>query len=375
MNIIKRTNKKGDKITFYYDFGREPGQRPSTGVFIYTNPKNQVEKNHNKQATLILETKKSQLIIEQQAVGSAYIPAHKFKANFIEYFEEYVELNKRKGNRHLASSLKQFKLFVKKDFISPIDITENFCKRFRQFLLDKFTGETPGGYYARFKWVINAAESDGYFQKNPTANVFAKSNPSARLKENLEVDEYLKLLQTPCLNEEVKSAFIFCCYTGLRWADIKKLQLCDIRDSILTTRIIQAKTGFPVTLTLHPIANSVLEKQKMKGHLILNRNKSLFLLPSADGANKTLNQWMKAAGIEKHVTWSCARLSFSILLQDRNVDDATVAYLMGHRTTDQVRKTYKRHRPKNQAETISNLPTPDKIPFFLNLANLNPKAI
>lgn len=171
MNILKRLNHQKDKITFYYDYGRGPGQRPSTGIFIYTKPKNQIEKNHNKEALALLETKKSQLIIEQQAVGSAYIPTHKFKANFLEYYEDYVRLNIRKGNRHLMNSLKQFKLFIDTDFISPVDITENFCKRFRQYLLDKFTGETPGGYYARFKWVINAAESEGYFQRNPTANV------------------------------------------------------------------------------------------------------------------------------------------------------------------------------------------------------------
>ena len=160
-----------------------------------------------------------------------------------------------------------------------MDITENFCKRFRQFLLDKFTGETPGGYHARFKWVVNAAASDGYFQKNPTENVFAKSNPSTTLKENLEVDEYLHLLSTPCLNEEVKAAFIFSCDTELRWVDAKKLEWKDITGGILTTRIIQSKTGRPV------------------------------------------DQWMKSAKIDKHITWSCARLSFSILLQDRNVDD------------------------------------------------------
>lgn len=364
MNIIKRKNSKGNKITFYYDFGRGAGQRPSTGVFIYTSPKSQIEKNHNKQALLLLETKKSQLTIEQQAVGSAYIPTHKYKANFIEYFEEYVELNKRKGNRHLSNSLTQFKLFVNKDFISPIDITENLCKRFRQFLLDKYTGETPGGYYARFKWVINAAESDGYFQKNPTAKVFAKTNPSSRLKDNLEVDEYLKLLNTPCNNEEIKSAFIFCCYTGLRWVDVKKLESGDIKGNVLTTRIIQAKTGFPVTLTLHPIAHNILEKQRNKNPVQRN-GKKLFLLPSANGANKILKQWMNFAGIDKYITWSCARLSFSILLQDRNVDDATVAYLMGHRTTDQVRKTYKRHRPKNQTETINHLPNPEQVFSFL----------
>ena len=223
MNILKRPNSKGDKIIFYYDFGRGAGQRPSTGIFIYTNPKNQIEKNHNKQALLLLETKKSQMTIEQQAIGSSFIPQHKFKANFLEYFDEYAKQNERKGNRHLANSLKQFKLFIKGDYIAPIDITENFCKRFRQFLLDKFTGETPGGYYARFKWVVKAATKDGYFQHNPTEDIAAKSNPSAKLKDNLEVEEYLLLLGTPCTNEDLKAAFIFSCYTGVRWVDVKKL--------------------------------------------------------------------------------------------------------------------------------------------------------
>lgn len=100
MNFLKRPNKNGDKITFYYDFGRGKGQRPSTGIFIYSKPKNQIERNHNKEALALLETKKSQIIIEKQAIGSAYIPAHKFKAKFLDYYEEYVTLNKRKMNRH-----------------------------------------------------------------------------------------------------------------------------------------------------------------------------------------------------------------------------------------------------------------------------------
>lgn len=369
MNILKRENRTGDKIMFYYDFGRGSGQRPSTGIFIYKKPKDQIQRNHNKEALALIETKKSQVIIEQQAIGSAFIPSHKFKTNFLEYYEEYGKLNARKGNRHLSNSLKQFKLFIKGDFIAPIDITENFCKRFRQYLLDKFTGETPGGYYARFKWVVNAATSDGYFINNPTEKVFAKSNPSAKLKENLEVEEYLKLLNTPCINEEVRAAFIFSCYTGLRWVDVKKMEWKDIKDGVLTTRIIQAKTGKPVTLTLHDIAKSILEKQRAKVEATNRELRFVFRLPTANGANKVLGQWVKAAGINKDITWSCARLSFSILLQDRNVDDATVAYLMGHTTTDQVRKTYKRHRPKNQKETISQLPSPEQIPHFLKLVS------
>jgi integrase len=199
--------------------------------------------------------------------------------------------------------------------------------------------------------------------------VNSKSNPSIRLKEHLEVDKYLALLATPCLNEEVKAAFIFCCYTGLRWVDVKKLEWKDIRGTVLTTRIIQAKTGQPVTLTLHPIAKSTIEKQQAKCQAVNIQNPVVFSLPTADGANKILDQWMKSAKIEKYITWSCARLSFSILLQDKNVDDATVAYLMGHTTTEQVRKTYKRHRPKDQTKTISELPTPEQMPYFLNLKN------
>ncbi len=302
MNIVKRPNAKGDKITFYYDFGRGAGQRPSTGVFIYAKPKDQIQRAHNKEALALIETKKSQCIIESQAIGSAYIPKHKFKENFVDYYEEYLELNKRNGNRHLKNSFSQFKLFINSDFIAPIEITENFCKRFRQFLLDKYTGETPGGHYARFKWVVNAATKDGYFQHNPTEDVAAKFNPSAQLKENLEVNEYLSLLKTPCLNEEVKAAFTFSCYTGLRWVDVKKLEWKDINNGVMTTRIIQAKTGKSVVITLHPIAQGILDKQAAKLQEGQQPCKYVFALPTANGANKVLGIWMEKAGIDKHIT-------------------------------------------------------------------------
>lgn len=369
MNLLKIPNKKGDKIIFYFDFGRGKGQRTSTGVFTYKHPKNPIEKNHNKEATALIELKKSQLIIERQAIGSGFIPNHKFKANFIEYFEEYVGLNKRMGNRHLQNSLKQFKIFVEKDFISTVDITHNFCKRFRQYLLDKFTGETPACYYSRFKWVLNAATSDGYFRINPSDKVAAISNPSIRLKEFLEAEEYIELLKTPCFNQEVQGGFILSCYTGLRWVDVKNLTWKDIKGTTLITRIIQKKTGRPVTLTLHPIAKAILEKREHQAISlgIFADEGKVFNLPSQDGCNKVLSGWINFTKIAKHITWSSARLSFSILLKDSNVDDATIAYLMGHTTTEQVQKVYKRHRPKNQAETISKLPTPDLMPYFLNL--------
>lgn len=358
MNLLEAPNRKGDKIFYYYDFGRGKGQRPTTGIFTYAKPKDQIQKNHNKQAFALLEVKKSQLTIEQQAIGSVFIPQHKFKANFLDYYKEYVDNHKSEDNRHLPCSFEKFKLFVEKDFISPTEITEDFCKRFRKYLLDCLTGETPQNYFARFKWVVKAATKDKYFHTNPTEEVSAIANPSTELKENLEVDEYIRLLKTPCSNEDVQCAFIFCLYTGLRWVDVEAMQWTHIKENALTTRMIQSKTGRPVVLTLHPIAKNILDKQRIRQEALGKLDTKVFSLPTADGANKVLGVWIKNAGIDKHITWSCARLSFSILLQDENVDAATVAYLLGHTTTKQVNRVYKRHRPKDQTETINRLPSP-----------------
>ena len=130
----------------------------------------------------------------------------------------------------------------------------------------------------------------------------------------------------------------------------------DIKGDSLTTRLIQIKTGQPVIITLHPIAMNILKKQKAKRAESIKNSEKVFVLPSANGANKMLGLWIQEAGIKKKITWSCARLSFSILLQDKNVDTATVAYLLGHTTSKQVNRVYKRHRPKDQRETINNLP-------------------
>ncbi len=224
MNLIQRPNKSGDKIYFYFDLGRGRGQRHATGVFIYAKPKDPIQKNHNKEAITLLEVKKSEFILAKQSVGSRHIPAHKIKSNFLDYYQEFVTNNRIYGNRHLENSLMHFKTFLKKDFLAPIDVTENLCVRFRKYLLDNFTGDTPANYYARFKKVLKAATKEGYYRINPAEDIKAKSNPSTRMKENLETHEYIKLLKTPCFCRDLKEAFILSCYTGLRWIDVKKLE-------------------------------------------------------------------------------------------------------------------------------------------------------
>jgi hypothetical protein len=139
MNIEKRKNRKGDKVFFYLANGRQAGARVATGIYTYCRPKNQLEKNHNQEALILVETRKSELMLEQQAIGTGFIPSHKFKTNFLDYYAEFVRNNIRSGNRHLQNSYTQFQLLLGKDFVAPIDITEELCKRFRKYLLSKYT--------------------------------------------------------------------------------------------------------------------------------------------------------------------------------------------------------------------------------------------
>ena len=193
--ISKKTSRNGGKIWYYFEWGKDAGQRMATGIFTYTKPLDQIQKNHNKEALNILASKKSQMILDIQAAGSSYIPIHKLKNNFLDFYEDFVKKNSRPGNRSVAASLAAFKDFLGVSYISAIDINENLCERFRNYLLDKLNGETLADYFMRFRRMLKAAKKQGYFKENPAEDVKAKSKPSAK-KDILEAHEYKQLMET-----------------------------------------------------------------------------------------------------------------------------------------------------------------------------------
>jgi len=345
INISSKVSRDNKKVWYYLEWGRSSGQRKSTGIFTWVKPKNQVEKNHNKESLVILESKRSQLVLDHQSINSSYVPQHKIKANFLDYYSDYIKQNRKVGNRHLETSLTAFKAFLKKDFISPIDITENLCEGFRDYLLKKYNGETPANYFMRFKRVLKAAKKDGYFRNNPSEDVVAKSNKNKQIKEILTEENYIKLMNTPCTNYEVKKAFVFSLYTGLRWADVKPLKWENIKEHSIALE--QSKTGIHLEVPLHEIALKILGERK---------DGPAFHLPTQDSANKVLGKWAGDAKLDKHITWHCARHSFSVLLQQKGIDLATVAGMLGHTSTKYVQQTYKRYLQDNAKEAIKKLP-------------------
>ncbi|MDQ6902361.1 MAG: site-specific integrase [Bacteroidota bacterium] len=345
INVTQRLSRNKQKVYYSLDWGRAGGQRMSTGVFIYLKPKDQIQRNHNKEALLILETKRSQMILDRQSISTWYIPQHKVKTNFLDYYAEFVRLNPTKGNRHLASSFHAFEKFISSGFISPVEITENFCERFRGYLLANYNGETPANYFMRFKRVLKVAKKEGYFINDPGADIAAKANKNKIIKEILSEDDYMKLMNTPCTNHEVKKAFVFSLYTGLRWVDVKPLKWENVKEKSILLQ--QHKTGINVEIPLHEIARLILGERKTG---------PIFHLPTQDGSNKVLGIWCNNAGLHKHITWHCARHSFSVLLQQKGIDLATVSGMLGHTTTKYVQQTYKRYLQNSAVEAIKKLP-------------------
>lgn len=344
--ITSRLSRDTSKTWYIFEWGKGSGQRMASGIFTYTRPKNLIEKNFNKEALAILETKRAQMILDGQAINSTYIPQHKLKQNFLDYYADFVRDHAKTGNRHLKYSLYAFKDFINKDFISPTEITETLCERFRAYLLQRFNGETPSGYFMRFKRVLKAAKKEGYFKNNPAEDLVAKTGQKKKIKQILTEHEYQKLMQTPCINHEVKKAFVFSLYTGLRWVDIKGLRWENIQKEYVIVH--QRKTGVFLELPLHQIATRVLGNPKVEG--------LAFHLPTQDGANKVLQKWADDAGLQKHITWHCARHSFSVLLQKNGIDIATVAGMLGHTSTKYVHQTYKRYIQESAREAIAKLP-------------------
>ena len=132
----------------------------------------------------------------------------------------------------------------------------------------------------RFKRVLKAAKKDGYFKNNPAEDLAAKIGKKRKVKEILTEQEYQKLMQTPCTNHEVKKAFVFSLYTGLRWVDVNALKWENIQKDYVVVH--QRKTGVSLELPLHEIATRILGNPKVEG--------LVFHLPTQDGANKVLQK-------------------------------------------------------------------------------------
>jgi len=78
---------------------------------------------------------------------------------------------------------------------------------------------------------LNQAVKDGMIEKNPANDIRGIKGEEVR-KDTLTLDEITKLTNTSIDDEVLKQAFLFMCFTGLRFIDVKTLNMVILKMEI-----------------------------------------------------------------------------------------------------------------------------------------------
>lgn len=329
----------GGKISLYLDYyegykKNEAGEIKTyrkieyLKKYLLENPQTPKEREANKSVLELAQGIRSNRESDFNHNPEGFVAPYKRKANFLDFCTQYQN-NYSKGDvRMIRVAIKEFKAFIGDEFIQPQQVNEKLVIGFRDYLLEKYNGESPNSFFARFKKILNAATDEGYFTISPANKVVCKV-PDGIPKAILMPDEIIKLSKAQCPNDEIRRAFFFCLNTGLRYVDVNDLQFKHIANG--QVKKAQIKTGREVIIDLNPTATKLLGE-------IGKPNMYVFDLPSLTGCLKTLKVWAKRAKIEKNITWHSARHSFATMLLMNKNDIKTVQSLLGHSKIEHTQK-------------------------------------
>jgi integrase len=218
------------------------------------------------------------------------------------------------------------------------DITYTFLKDFEVHLKEKGNSvNTVAKHMRQLRTLVNEAINQGYIPSDAYPFRKYKIKQEKGRKEFLTPDE-LKRLENLDVDKKLRhvlDAFLFCCYTGLRFSDFCQLSPANFIkvNGKRWLHFTSIKTGVELRLPLHLLfegkALTVLERYD----IVTDFAK---IGPNSE-ANKYLAQLAAFARIRKHITYHTARHTCATLLVHQGVPITTVQKLLGHasvRTTE-----------------------------------------
>ena len=178
--------------------------------------------------------------------------------------------------------------------------------------------------------MLNAAVKEGVMNSNPFYSL-GKHERIARQqaeRDYLTKEELLALAEAPTTNETTRRAFMFCCFTGLRYSDVCTLAWRDIKqvDSGLVISIrAMRKTGKQITIPLNQSALKWLPDRNG-----CKPGQKVFDMTCLSACDRCLKKSATAAGIDKNVSYHTSRHTFATLSLAAGGDLYTVGKLLGH---------------------------------------------
>jgi integrase/recombinase XerD len=306
-----------------------------------------LDREQNKKKLLQAEEIAVTRAAELQAINYNMVADAGKKTSITDWMQHYVDNYKKKDVRMMQAALDRFINFLKEERKAGLtfqNLTPLLIEDFMEYLDSKSYGEGAISYYKRFKKMIKQAYRKNLLKANPADRVEKKLKGKAAKKDILTLAELKVLAATPIASSEVRRAFLFCCVTGLRWADVNRLKWSNIRVDSKEMNISQSKTDENVFTPLNDTAIKLLQDPEKKDGYV-------FKLPSPAGANKTLRAWVKRAGIDKKITWHNARHSFGTNLIFNDVDVLTASKLLGHTSMKHTQRYVKASQEMKEEAT------------------------
>jgi site-specific recombinase XerD len=240
---------------------------------------------------------------------------------------------------HLADYLKEWHHLSD---ISLKEINHKFVCDFETFLLTAKGSEenTIAKYMQMFKHVTGLAVKYGWIQNNPFSDYkihLKKTDRGYLTQEEIEILINWKFAEKHL--EKVRDIFVFCCFTGLSYIDVKRLTGEEIKTSFdggLWIMGKRRKTDVGYNVPLLEIPKRILEKYKDT-----LRNGKALPVTTNQYSNVYLKKIGEMCGLKKKLTFHLSRHTFATLTLSKGVSIESVSKMLGH-TNIQTTQIYAR---------------------------------
>ena len=252
---------------------------------------------------------------------------------FIPFMEAEIERGNiresTRENRH--TTLKLLEEYCKE--LTMEGFTPSFVTKFETWLVSRgYHTNTVGKHLAHLRIYVNAAIVQGLMREEDNPFHRRKIGHKPFRHTHLTPFEVEKLEQTPLPQplQQVRDAFLFCCYTGLRYSDFVRLTAANIQRGSehtwvhLTTQKTGAEVRLPIDLLFGGKALHLLNIYK-------DNMERLFCLPANSTVDKQLLAIIRNVGIRKRFSFHSARHTNATLLLAQGVSVTTVQKLLGHK--------------------------------------------
>ena len=305
----------------------------------------------------------------------------------IPIFEEHNrKIKELVGQEYAAGTLERYQTSLKhtKNFLLwKYNITDiNIEKIDHAFIMEyefylrserKCANNSAVKYVKNFHKIINQCMANGWLKRDPFVNYKAKIKEVIR--EFLTEKEIEDILNKKFVAERldlVRDIFIFSCFTGLAYIDVKQLTTDNISLGIDGDKWIfknRQKTDTASKIPLLPMAQEIIDKYA-DHPVCINENRLLPIL-----TNQKMNAYLKeiadVCDIKKELTFHIARHTFATTVTLSNgVPLETVSKMLGH-TNLKTTQHYAKILDKKISEDMMIL----KSKYNKSMMNDNKKSI